>query len=108
EVEVARQSAREARQGDEVRLGLLLETLEGAIGGLRRELSPSGSGPLPADSARRAHDLGGSGVLSDVVTLDRVLRLPAVHVIVDGYNVTKTGYPELPLADQRDRLARQL
>src|SRR5262249_50290245 len=49
EVEVARQSAREARQGDEVRLALLLDTLEGAVGGLRRELGASGSGPRPAD-----------------------------------------------------------
>jgi predicted RNA-binding protein with PIN domain len=31
-----------------------------------------------------------------------------VHVIVDGYNVSKTGYPELPLADQRTRLVGQL
>jgi len=27
-----------------------------------------------------------------------------VHLIVDGYNVTKTGYDELPLAEQRERL----
>lgn len=109
EVEVARQSAREARQGDEVRLALLLDTLEGAVGGLRRELSPSGSGPRPADVLHRAKNAAGtSGALTDAATLDRVLRLPAVHLIVDGYNVTKTGYPELPLADQRDRLAHQL
>jgi predicted RNA-binding protein with PIN domain len=31
-----------------------------------------------------------------------------VHLIVDGYNVSKTGYPELPLADQRTRLVGQL
>ena len=33
-----------------------------------------------------------------------LLELPQVHLIIDGYNVTKTGYPELPLADQRTRL----
>ncbi len=27
-----------------------------------------------------------------------------MHLIVDGYNVTKTGYGELPLSDQRSRL----
>jgi predicted RNA-binding protein with PIN domain len=27
-----------------------------------------------------------------------------VHLIVDGYNVTKTGWPELALATQRERL----
>ncbi|SDP52913.1 Predicted RNA-binding protein containing a PIN domain [Actinopolyspora xinjiangensis] len=114
EAETARQSAREARRGDEVRLALLLETLEGSVAGLRRELGP----------ARRGHDSGGhkpadtvGGVraqaastedVSDVAALDRLLALPAVHLVVDGYNVTKTGYPELPLADQRDRLAHQL
>ncbi|MDA3649252.1 NYN domain-containing protein [Saccharopolyspora indica] len=109
EVEVARQSAREARQGDEVRLALLLETLEGAVGGLRRELGASGSGPRPADVVQRvrAHS-GATGGVPDVAALDRLLGLPAVHLIVDGYNVTKTGYPELPLSDQRDRLAHQL
>jgi predicted RNA-binding protein with PIN domain len=34
--------------------------------------------------------------------------MPGVHVIVDGYNVTKTGYPELSLSEQRDRLVRTL
>lgn len=109
EVEVARQSAREARQGDEVRLTLLLDTLEGAIGGLRRELGASGSGPRPADVVQRvrAHS-GTTREIPDVASLDRLLTLPAVHLIVDGYNVTKTGYPDLPLSDQRDRLAHQL
>lgn len=109
EAQVARESAREARQGDEVRLALLLETLEGAVGGLRRELGASGSGPRPADVVRRVREqTGTAGELADVPALDRLLALPAVHLIVDGYNVTKTGYPELPLADQRDRLAHQL
>ena len=30
--------------------------------------------------------------------------LPQVHLIIDGYNVTKTGYGDLPLSDQRSRL----
>ncbi|TWF94162.1 putative RNA-binding protein with PIN domain [Saccharopolyspora dendranthemae] len=109
DVRVARESAREARQGDEVRLALLLETLEGAVGGLRREIGAAGSGPRPADVVRRVREqTATSGEVGDIVALDRLLGLPAVHLIVDGYNVTKTGYPELPLADQRDRLAHQL
>lgn len=48
------------------------------------------------------------GEVSDTASLERLLALPAVHLIVDGYNVTKTGYAELPLADQRERLAHQL
>jgi predicted RNA-binding protein with PIN domain len=109
DAEVAKQAAREARQGDEVRLSLLLDTVEGALTGLRRELAASGSGPLPADAADLGRsDSGMSGHVGDQVGLERLLVLPAVHLIVDGYNVTKTGYPELPLADQRERLAHQL
>jgi predicted RNA-binding protein with PIN domain len=40
--------------------------------------------------------------------LDALLALPNVHLIVDGYNVTKTGYGELALADQRARLVSSL
>ncbi|WP_373689971.1 NYN domain-containing protein [Saccharopolyspora gregorii] len=109
ETEVARQSAREARQGDEVRISLLLETMEGALGGLRRELRAVGHGPRPADVVQRVRpDSGETGRVADAAALDRLLALPAVHLIVDGYNVTKTGYPDLPLADQRNRLAHQL
>src|SRR5690349_2277749 len=54
EAEIARQSAREARQADEVRLALLVDTLDGAVTGLRRELALGGSGPRPADLVRGA------------------------------------------------------
>ena len=47
EVAAARQAAREARQADEVRLALLLDTLGGAVAGLRRELALGGGGPRP-------------------------------------------------------------
>jgi predicted RNA-binding protein with PIN domain len=40
----------------------------------------------------------------DPVLLDQLLALPRVHLIVDGYNVTKTAWPELSLERQRDRL----
>jgi hypothetical protein len=29
--------------------------------------------------------------------LDQLLGLPRVHLVVDGYNVTKTGYGDLTL-----------
>ena len=106
----ARQSAREARQADEVRLALLMDTLDGAVTGLRRELAlGGGTGPRPADLVRGASVAQGAvGRVEDPAALDRLLALPAVHVVVDGYNVTKTGYPELPLANQRDRLVHQM
>ncbi|PRX48532.1 putative RNA-binding protein with PIN domain [Prauserella shujinwangii] len=111
DAEIARQSAREARDADEVRLALLLDTLGGAVAGLRRELSVGEAGQgrrRPADVVRGASTGGGAGQVRDAAGLDRLLALPNVHLVVDGYNVTKTGYPELTLADQRERLASQL
>jgi predicted RNA-binding protein with PIN domain len=109
DAEIARQSAREARQADEVRLALLIDTIDGAVTGLRRELALGARGARPADMVRGATSgIGQGGKIADVSTLDRYLALPNVHLIVDGYNVTKTGYPELALADQRDRLIHQL
>ncbi|MGW7538989.1 NYN domain-containing protein [Amycolatopsis sp. NPDC054798] len=109
EAEMARQSAREAREADEVRLALLVDTIDGAVHGLRRELALGDRGARPADMVSGARSgLGPGGRIQDVTALDRHLALPNVHLIVDGYNVTKTGYPELALADQRDRLVHQL
>ena len=109
DADIARQSAREAREADEVRLALLIDTIDGAVTGLRRELALGARGARPADMVRGASTgIGQGGKIADVSTLDRYLALPGVHLIVDGYNVTKTGYPELALADQRDRLIHQL
>jgi len=112
DAEVARQSAREARAADEVRLALLVDTLAGAVAGLRRELALGEnprSGPRPADLVRGASRAeGGPGRVEDPAALDRLLALPSVHLVVDGYNVTKGGYGELTLSDQRDRLIGQL
>jgi predicted RNA-binding protein with PIN domain len=46
--------------------------------------------------------------VADVAALSQLLGLASAHLIVDGYNVTKTGYPELSLFDQRGRLLRAL
>ncbi|GAA1382382.1 NYN domain-containing protein [Pseudonocardia kongjuensis] len=115
EVAAARQAAREARRGDEVRLELLLDTVGGAIAGLRRELDVGAGGPRPADLVAGTADTaagatgGRAGLPVDgLAALDTLLAMPSVHLIVDGYNVSKTGYPDLPLADQRTRLVGQL
>ena len=113
EVETARQALREARAADEVRLALLVDTVAGAVAGLRRELAlsehPTSSGPRPADLVSAGSPLSAaSGRVVDPAALDRLLALPMVHLVVDGYNVTKTGYPDLTLSDQRDRLTGQL
>ena len=108
EVAAARQAAREARQADEVRLALLVDTLGGAVAGLRRELALGGGGPRPADLVAGAQTAQRGSALDGLAALDAMLAVPSVHLIVDGYNVSKTGYPDLPLADQRTRLVGQL
>jgi predicted RNA-binding protein with PIN domain len=107
ELESARRAALESRRADDARLALLVDTVAGAASGLRHELGLRADdhrvGPRPAElvgSAARAP----MARVTDPATLDRVLALPEVHLLVDGYNVTKTGWPSLSLAAQRDRL----
>ncbi len=109
-LEGARRSARESRSADETRLWLLLETAAGAVQGLRRELALQPTGDRPGDAVAGVRpEIGpGAGQPPDDVLLDRLLGLPRVHLVVDGYNVTKTGYGGLPLATQRDRLVQSL
>ncbi len=108
EVAAARQAAREARQADETRLSLLVDTLGGAVAGLRRELALGGGGPRPADLVAGARTSRSGTKVDGVAGLDALLAVPTLHLVVDGYNVSKTGYPDLPLADQRNRLITQL
>jgi len=109
-VEAGRRAARDTRQADEARLWLLLDTVAGAVQGLRRELALTPTEERPADSvaaATAAPDVVGARG-DDPELVDRLLELPHVHLVVDGYNVTKSGYGELPLAAQRSRLIRGL
>ena len=108
-----KQSARDARAADETRLWLLLETIGQAASGLRRELALGPADKLPADVvADAAADRPGALERSrpraqdtdDPGRLDQLLALPRAHLIVDGYNVTKRGFAEMSLEQQRKRL----
>ncbi|MEV0730041.1 NYN domain-containing protein [Polymorphospora sp. NPDC050346] len=109
----ARHSAKEARSVDDARLWLLLETIGQAAVGLRRELALDPADRLPADfvadefaevpgapdkARARAQDTDDPG------RLDQLLALPRAHLVVDGYNVTKRGFAEMSLEQQRKRL----
>ena len=87
---------------------MLLDTLSRAVSGLRDELSPGAQAKRPADFVEAAGPAEGYAGLGpapeDPASVDLLLALPNAHLIVDGYNVTKTGYPDLPLEDQRNRL----
>ena len=112
-VEATRKAGREGRSADDLRLRLLLDTVLEAAQGLRRELAlpPVGSA-RPADAVTAvAATVAGVGdvpvrahAIDDPAVLDQLLALPQVHLVVDGYNVTKSGYGTLSLAEQRQRL----
>ncbi|MEU6536003.1 NYN domain-containing protein [Streptomyces sp. NPDC047000] len=115
-LEAARRAAREGRSVEDMRVRLLLDTVLDAAQGLRRELA------LPPVSVRPAETVDavepGRMTPKDIATralsehdpavLDQLLALPQAHLVVDGYNVTKTGYPQMPLEKQRLRLLGQL
>ena len=45
------------------------------------------------------------GLMADVPeAIDAMLRRPGVAVVLDGYNVSMTAWPEVSVAEQRDRL----
>lgn len=110
---VARREGRDARSLDDARLRVLLDTLMGAANGVRRELGLPTAVRRPADLCAAADGqtgdpfptVGARGRTEDDPTvIDEALTIPGIHLIVDGYNVTKRGYGTLPLQAQRVRL----
>ncbi|WP_346012256.1 NYN domain-containing protein [Streptomyces sp. SID3343] len=111
-LEASRRAAREGRSMEDTRVRLLLDTVLEAAQGLRRELALPPVGMRPADTVDAVAP-GASGIKDiaqralegdDPALLDQLLALPQAHLVIDGYNVTKTGYPTLALNKQRDRL----
>lgn len=111
-VEQGRRSAREGRSVEDMRLRLLLDTVLQSAQGLQRELALPVTQIHPADLvdavqpvSASPHDVARRALAEDdPALLDQLLAIPQVHLVVDGYNVTKTGYPALPLEQQRIRL----
>jgi predicted RNA-binding protein with PIN domain len=106
----ARRADREGRNLETARLGLLLDTLAEAAAGLRRELALPVSGLRPADMVPAAEPPAASTPTrpGDPGALDDLLTLPGAHLVVDGYNVTKSAWPSMPLEAQRRRLVQRL
>lgn len=112
----ARQAARDSRAVDEARLWLLLETIGQAAVGLRRELALDPAKVLPGDTVAAAYaDMAGAPTAAnraqdadDPARLAQLLALPKAHLVVDGYNVTKRGFAEMSLEQQRNRLVTGL
>ncbi|MES4893043.1 NYN domain-containing protein [Streptomyces sp. NPDC096012] len=115
-LEASRRAAREGRSVEDMRVRLLLDTLLDATQGLRRELALPPVSVRPAETVDAVEpgrmtpkDIAARALSeNDPAILDQLLALPQVHLVVDGYNVTKTGYPQMPLEKQRLRLLGQL
>jgi len=106
ELESRRQSGRAARDHDEVRLWLLLEQLAHAADGIRGMALARDPGVRPADAASDLSDpLEVRRSVLDRQSLDRLLHGRHVHLIIDGYNLTKHAWGDVPLVEQRARLA---
>lgn len=111
-----RRAGRDARDTETMRLRLLLDTVVDAAAGLRRELALAPSDLSPADTVSAVEpasaaltDKVGHGLSNDdPVLLRRLLELPRVHLIVDGYNVSKSAWPSSPLDQQRARLTSRI
>lgn len=111
-LETSRRAVREGRSVESMRVRLLLDTVLDAAQGLRRELALPPATHHPADLVESVQpeqmtprDIAHRALAEDdPALLDQLLSLPQVHLVIDGYNVTKTGYPALPLEKQRLRL----
>lgn len=110
----ARGEVRLAQDVATVRARLLLDTLVDAGAALRHELALPPVDVRPADAVAPRAAVEGHRPTSrgrevhDPALLDELLALPHAHLVVDGYNVTKSGYPQLTLTEQRRRLVDQL
>jgi predicted RNA-binding protein with PIN domain len=113
QLEAARRAGREGRSGDTIRLRVLLDAVVNAAHGLRRELALPPTTDRPGDLVAAGATAGGAPSArglgpGDAAYLDALLGVPTAHLVVDGYNVTKTGYPSLSLEEQRSRLVASL
>lgn len=92
------------------RVELLLQTVEEGVSGLRHQLRLRQGGTEPADIVANQLPTTVRTNLraADAALLTEWMMLPRAHLIVDGYNISKTGYPAMTLAHQRERLVREL
>jgi len=116
----ARRSVRDERESATLRARLLLDAVLESAQGLRRELALPPVSGKPADAvaeavegaaAQQSSTARAAGMAlapDDPALLDELFALPRVHVVIDGYNVTKTAWSSAPLDSQRNRLLNGL
>jgi predicted RNA-binding protein with PIN domain len=113
---MARRDVRSGKDEATVRARMLLDTLIEAGQGLRRELALPAVTGAPADrvesalaeSGTREPSAAGSLGPSSPLLLEQYLSMPKARLIVDGYNVSKSAWPDSSLEAQRVRLLNGL
>jgi predicted RNA-binding protein with PIN domain len=116
ELAKAQRAVRADRGEATLRARLLLDTLLEAGQGLRQELALPVVHGSPADrveadlaeSGARTSSGSASLALDDPALVRELLALPRMHLIIDGYNVTRSEWDDLTLETQRARLLRGL
>lgn len=108
QLETTRAADRSDRDAAHRRVELLLDTVDQAARGLRREWQLTTGGPDPAERVAGALRMPVLAPVGDTASLTGLLAMPRSHLVVDGYNVSKSAWPQLTLAEQRDRLVRDL
>jgi len=107
-----RRAARSDRDEATVRARLLLETVIDAANGLRRELALPAASGAPADRVEAELAAVGRGPATpgptSPVLLEQLLTMPRARLVIDGYNVSKSGWPSSSLEAQRIRLVNAL
>jgi len=118
EGELARalRASRAGREEGTLRARLLLDTLLQAGQGLRQELALPVVTGSPADQVEahlaetgaRTSSGSASLPLDDPTLVRELLAVPQLHLIIDGYNVTRAEWDDTTLEIQRARLLRGL
>lgn len=107
----SRAEQRASRDEETVRARLLLDTVIDAANGLRRELAlprvegtPAARVAAQLDQAASEAGLGSTAPLASASHLEQYLALPQAHLVLDGYNVTRSVWEDVALETQRNRL----
>ncbi|WP_244927528.1 NYN domain-containing protein [Nocardioides sp. W7] len=112
ELSAGRRAARSERDEGSLRARMLLDTVLESAAGLQRELALPPVSGAPGDRIERElAEAGAPAAASTAVpggatpaVLEQYLSLPRARLLVDGYNVSKTAWPESTLEAQRTRL----
>ncbi|MGY2874554.1 putative RNA-binding protein with PIN domain [Marmoricola sp. URHA0025 HA25] len=112
----AQRTARTTRDEGTLRARLLMDTLLQAAQGLRQELALPVATGSPADhveahlaeAGARPSTGTASRPVDDPALVRELLALPRIHLIIDGYNVTRLEWDATSLEAQRTRLLKAL